>query len=179
MSLQYLKKEGRDKVYYLNGKKHQLFYRLIRLILVDMTRHSQIIQSNKFTKFFWYPKKEVGDEVEFLYRWVSKFSTNWCYHFWWAWLGMPKVTTIKIIKYQINHYVMSLQYLKKRNWAMMLMFCMLINIIVFYKLMLYNLMGLARYSQSIRSSLQCPCDILRKKLAMICTSWFKYYSHDT
>ena len=65
MSLQYLKKEGRDKVYYLNGKKHQLFYRLIRLILVDMTRHSQIIQSNKFTKFFDIPRKKWGMKLNF------------------------------------------------------------------------------------------------------------------
>ena len=43
-------------------------YKLVPLILVDMARPAQITQNGKFAKFLQYLKKEVGDEVNFLYR---------------------------------------------------------------------------------------------------------------
>ena len=63
---------------------------------------------------------------------------------------------------QNNKYAASLQYLKK-NRVMKLMLCMLINIKVFYKLIVLFLMGLARHVQSTRVNFQCHCNISRKK----------------
>ena len=131
---------------------------MILLILVGMvSRHAQITQNDKFAKSLWYLKKEVRDEVEFLCKW-AKFSTNWCYHVWWAWSGIPKVLKIKSMQYLCNP--------SRKNWVMKLMFCMMINMIVFYKLILLFFMGLARHAQSTWTSLQCLCDILRKKSGM-------------
>ena len=45
----------------------KLSYRLILLILVDMARHAQITQNNKFAKSLWYLKKELSYEVDVLY----------------------------------------------------------------------------------------------------------------
>ena len=59
---------------------------------------------------------------------------------------------------------------------MKLMFCILIKIKVFYKLILLFLMGLAKHSQSTRTSLQCLCDILRKKLSGSNTTLTIYYT---
>ena len=42
-----------------------------------------------------------------------------CYHFWWAWLGMPKVLKITSMQY--------LPRFSRKNWVMKLMFRMLIN----------------------------------------------------
>ena len=61
-------------------------------------------------------------------------------------------------------YTISLQYLKKR--VIKLMFCMLINMKLFYKLILLFLMGVVRHAQNTQASLHSLCDILRKKLGM-------------
>ena len=56
------------------------------------------------------------------------------------------------------------------------MFCMLINMKVFCKLIVLFLMGLARHAQMVLVNLQYLCDILRKKpimkLVLNCTDWF-------
>ena len=49
---------------------------------------------------------------------------------------------------------------------MKLMFCMLINMKVFYKLIVLFLMGWSRHPQSTRVNAQYLCDILRKKSGM-------------
>ena len=68
--------------------------------------------------------------------------------------------------------------ISRKNWVMKLMFCMMINMKVFYELILF-LMGLARYAQITRVNLQYFCEILRKKPGMKwginCTGWFKCY----
>ena len=98
----------------------KLSYRLILLFLEGIPRHAQ---HNKFAKSLWYLKKEVGDIVEFLCKWASKFSINWCYHFWWAWSGMPKILKISSMQCLYN--------ISRQNWAMKLMFCILISIKTF------------------------------------------------
>ena len=136
----------------------KLSYRLILLIFVGMARHAQITQNNKFGISFWYLKKKVRVEVEFLCRWASKFSTNWCNHCWWAWPGMPKILKITSMQYLCN--------ISKKNWGMQLMFCMTINKKVFYRLILLFLIGLVRHVQSNQASLQCLFDIWRKMLGV-------------
>ena len=37
------------------------------MILMGTVKHSQSSQNNKFAKFLHYLKKEVGDQVDFLY----------------------------------------------------------------------------------------------------------------
>ena len=44
---------------------------------MGMAKPPQIIHYNKFAKSFQYLKKEVRDEVGFLYRWASQLSINW------------------------------------------------------------------------------------------------------
>ena len=81
MSLQYLKKEVIDEVNFLHADKHQSFlqvdfntlvikvsYQLILSLLMDMIKHSQSIQSNKFVIFLQYLKKEVRNGVHFLHE---------------------------------------------------------------------------------------------------------------
>ena len=66
---------------------------------------------------------------------------------------------------------------------MKLMFRMLIDKKVFYKLIILFLMGLARDAQSARLNLRCLCDISRKKTGMKlqinCTAWFKSWSYNS
>ena len=70
MSLQYFKKEVRDKVDFLHVDKHQSFlqvdfntlgikdaYKVILSLLLGMIKHSQSTQSNKFVISLQYLKK--------------------------------------------------------------------------------------------------------------------------
>ena len=72
MSLQYLKKEVRDEVEFLDADKHQSFlqvdfstlgikvsYKVMLSLLMGMIKHSQSTQSNKFAISLQYLKKEV------------------------------------------------------------------------------------------------------------------------
>ena len=63
---------------------------------------------------------------------------------------------------------------------MKLMFCMLINIIVFYKLILLLLMMLARHAQSTQTSVQCLWHLKKEVTNEVrdCTNWFRYYFCD-
>ena len=118
-----------------------------------MARPAQITQNNKFAKSLLYLKKELRDEGDFLCSWASQFSVNWYCHFWWVLLGTTKVLKIT-----------SMQCLK--NWVIKLMFCMLISMKVFCKLIALFLMGLARHAQIIWVNLKYLYDILRKKSGM-------------
>ena len=69
ISLQYLKKEGRNEVGFLYVDKYQTLLQLAISTLVTKASHAKSNQNNKFAKFFQYLKREVTDEVEFL---VSK-----------------------------------------------------------------------------------------------------------
>ena len=122
------------------------------------TRPAQIIQNSKFVKSLQYLEKEVRDEVGFLCRWASHFSINWYYHFWWVWSGMLKV--LKILSMQC------LCNVSRKKWVMKFMFCLLINMKVFYKWTVLFLIGFSRNAQSTWVNLQYLCDILRKKSGM-------------
>ena len=98
--LHYHKKKGEmNLIFWMQIDK--LSCKLIPLSLVVMVRlpppKKKITQNSKFGKSLLYLKKEVGDKVDFLYRWISEWSINWYYHFWWARQVMPKVFKILII----------------------------------------------------------------------------------
>ena len=78
-----------------------------------MAKHTQITQNNKFAISLQLLKKELSDEVDFLYadrhegllrllgmEFISdmliniKDSTSWYYHFGWKCLDMPKIPKI-------------------------------------------------------------------------------------
>ena len=80
MSLQYLKKQIRDEVEFLDVGKHQSFlradfntfgvkvsYKLILSLLMYVIKHSQSTQSNKFAISLQCLKKEVSNGVHFLH----------------------------------------------------------------------------------------------------------------
>ena len=61
--------------------------------------------------------------------------------------------------------ITSIQYLSnisRKNWVTNLM----LNMKIFYKLILLFLKGFSRHAQSTQVSLQCLFDILRKKLGI-------------
>ena len=58
-SLQYLKKEIRNGVHFLHADKHQSFYKLALLILMEVTRYVQSTQNSKAVTFLQYLKKKV------------------------------------------------------------------------------------------------------------------------
>ena len=65
-------------------------------------------------------------------------------------------------KYAVS-FAISQEWFELWSWVM---FCMLIDMKVFYKLIIFFLMGLARDAQSTQLNLQCLCDISRKKTGM-------------
>ena len=80
MSLQYLKKEVREEIDFLDTDKHQsvlqddfntldikVSYKVILSLLMSMIKHSQSTQSNKFAISLQYLKKEARDGVHFLH----------------------------------------------------------------------------------------------------------------
>ena len=68
MSLQYLKKEIRDKVdFFYKQKNIKDFFKLILSFSVCVVKHTWITQNNKFAISLQYLKKEVSDEVDFLH----------------------------------------------------------------------------------------------------------------
>ena len=56
-SLEYLKKEVRDRVYYLHEGKHQSSYKMAFLFLMEVARHVQCTLSRKMAIFLQYIKK--------------------------------------------------------------------------------------------------------------------------
>ena len=79
MNLQYLKKEVRDKVDFLdadnikvsqvdfNTLDIKVSYKVILPLLMGMIKHSWSTQRNKFTISLQYFKKEIKDGVYFLH----------------------------------------------------------------------------------------------------------------
>ena len=80
MSLQYLKKEIRDEIYFLHADKHQIFLqvdfntlviivccKVILSLPMGMIKHSQSTQSNKFVISLQYLKKEIRNGVHLLH----------------------------------------------------------------------------------------------------------------
>ena len=96
--------------------------------------------------------RKVRDEVDFLCRWASQLTISWYYHFWWVWPGMPKVLTITSTQFLCN--------ISTKKWVLMLIFCMLIHMGFFYKLIILFIMCLTRNAQINQVNLQYLCDIL-------------------
>ena len=80
MSLQYVKKEVGDEVDFLDADRHRSFlqvdfnilgmkvsHKVILPLLLDMIKHSQSIQSNKFANLYSISKKKLGMEFIFLH----------------------------------------------------------------------------------------------------------------
>ena len=59
ISLQYLNKEARNRVYFLHASKHQNFYKLLLSFLMEVARHVQNTQNRKLVKVLQYIKKNV------------------------------------------------------------------------------------------------------------------------
>ena len=60
ISSQYLKKEVRDGVHFLPADKHQSFYKLALLYLMEVARHVQSTQDRKLVMFLHYIKKKLS-----------------------------------------------------------------------------------------------------------------------
>ena len=92
MSVQYLKKEVRDKVDFLHADKYQsglvdfstlgtkVGYKVILWVLISMMKHFQITQRNNFANLCNISKK-LG--IEFIFCMQKNVSKNWHYGFWW------------------------------------------------------------------------------------------------
>ena len=70
ISLQYLKKEGKDEIDFLHADKYQT---ILQVDTINLGGHGQplparITQNNKFAKTLQYLKKEVRDEIDFLWN---------------------------------------------------------------------------------------------------------------
>ena len=104
--------------------------------------------SSQIAGFFkvYFLKKEVRDKADFLHvDIVSKFPTSWYYYLWHALPAMLKVPEITSLQYLCRN--------SRKRPEINLIFCMKINIKVFYKLLLSSLVVIARhYAQSIRNN---------------------------
>ena len=58
-SIQHHKKEVRDRVCILHADKHQGFYKVALLFLMEVTRHVQSNQNKKLVIFLQYIQKKV------------------------------------------------------------------------------------------------------------------------
>ena len=54
ISLQYLKKEVRNRVHFLHADKHQSFYKFTLSFSAEVARHIQSIQNRKLVMFLQY-----------------------------------------------------------------------------------------------------------------------------
>ena len=103
----YLKKEVRDEVDFLHADKHQSFlqvnfntfgikisYKVILSLLMNLIKHSQSTQSNKFGKSLQYLKNKVRDGVHFLHLHKHQSFYKLALLFWWKWPGMSKGSVI-------------------------------------------------------------------------------------
>ena len=75
--LQYLKKEVRNGVHFLHADKHQSFYKLALLFLIEATRHVQSTQNGKLIIFLQYIKKKVLQLLKLAVTCTSKISKIW------------------------------------------------------------------------------------------------------
>ena len=67
ISLQYLKKEVKDGVHFLDANKQQSFYKLALSFLIEVARHVQNTQNKKLVIFLKYLEKIYIGEFYFLY----------------------------------------------------------------------------------------------------------------
>ena len=59
-------KEVSDEVDFLYVDKHEGFLQINSMVLIDIIKHLQSSQNNKFAMSLQYLKQEVRDEVDFL-----------------------------------------------------------------------------------------------------------------
>ena len=59
MPLQYLEKEVRDRIHFLHADKHQCFYKVASLFLIEVARHVQSTQKRELVIFLQYLKRKV------------------------------------------------------------------------------------------------------------------------
>ena len=78
ISLQYLKKDVRNGVHFLHADKHQSFYKLALLFLMEETRHVQIIQNRNLIIFLQYIKKKVLQLLQLLNLVVTRTLLGGC-----------------------------------------------------------------------------------------------------
>ena len=60
ISLQYLRKEVRDKVHFLHADKHETFYKMAFSFLTEVARHVKSTQNRKVVIFLQYNQKKVS-----------------------------------------------------------------------------------------------------------------------
>ena len=60
-------KEVSDEVDFLYVDKHEGFLQINSMVLIDIIKHLQSSQNNKFAMSLQYLKQEVRDEVDFLH----------------------------------------------------------------------------------------------------------------
>ena len=88
ISLQYLKKEVRNRVHFLHADKHQSFYKFTLSFSAEVARHIQSIQNRKLVMFLQYREKKVSQlllcsimmqNIQIFYGGPVMFSVT-CYH---------------------------------------------------------------------------------------------------
>ena len=120
MSLQYLKKEVRDKVDFLHADKYKSFQqvdfntlgikascKVTLSLLKGMIKHSRSTQSNKFAISLQYFKKEVRDVGQFLHP--DKFLQVGINVFLWKWPGMLEVPKVLLLSFKTFRYFTGVQ----------------------------------------------------------------------
>ena len=80
--MQYLKKEVNDEVDVLHAGKHENLLQIDTMILIEIIKHFQSSQNNKFTISGQYLKKEVKDEVDFLHAEKNKSGLQVDFNSW-------------------------------------------------------------------------------------------------
>ena len=82
ISLQYLKKEVKNGVHFLHADKHQCFYKLTLLFLMEATRQVQSTQKRNFVIFLQYIKKKVSQLLLCsCYLFLGGCAQNWAWVF--------------------------------------------------------------------------------------------------
>ena len=88
ISLQYLKKEVRNRVHFLHADKHQSFYKFTLSFSAEVARHIQSTQNRKLVMFLQYREKKVSQlllcsimmqNIQIFYGGPVMFSVT-CYH---------------------------------------------------------------------------------------------------
>ena len=138
MSLQYIKKEVRDEVYFLHVDKYQSLLQVdfntldikvsnkaILSLLMDMIKRSQSTQSNKFAISLQDVEKDVRNGANFLYTDKHQSLYKLALYF------LMKVT--KHVKSTQNRkLVIFLQYVKKKVLQLLLCSIVMQKIQIFY-----------------------------------------------
>ena len=101
------------------------FFKLILSFYVRFATHAYFTQNNKVAFSLQYIKKKVSDEIDFSHVDKHKRSLQINNDIWWEWSNIPKVPKISSLQ--------CLNNISKSKLEMKLVFCMQINIKVFYK----------------------------------------------